>query len=111
MSSAIHAVGVFLAVVILVVVYFLPFLIAYWRRHPYRWLVLLINLLGASGIGWIAALVIALWMPRRDRQVRNAELPHPSLPADWRTNQQRLGLEDPGYPLPSSHPPGSGRPG
>lgn len=99
MSSVTHAVGVALAVVILVVVYFLPSLIACWRRHRYLWLVLVINLFGATGIGWIAALVIALWTPRQRHQAGDAGPSVQSaqpLPADWRANQQRLGLRSPG---------------
>lgn len=110
MSSVTHAVGVALAVVILVVVYFLPFLIAYWRQHRYRWLVFVINLFGASGIGWLVALVIALWTPRQRHRVGYAGPSVQSaqpLPADWRTNQQRLGSRSPGISseLPSDNDP------
>jgi Superinfection immunity protein len=98
-SSAIDAVGVFLAVVILVVAYFLPFLIACWRRHQYRWLVFLINVFAASGIGWIAAMVLALWTPRQQGHVRHGRPSGQSaqrLPGGWRTNQRRPELGDPG---------------
>lgn len=68
MSSAIHAMGEWLALAAFTFVYFLPFLIAYWRRRPNRWTVLLVNLvLGASGIGWIVALLMATRVHRRDR--------------------------------------------
>jgi Superinfection immunity protein len=106
MSSAIHAVGVFPAIVILVVVYFLPFQIAYWRRHPHRWLVLVIDLFGGvTGLGWIAALVIALWTPRQGRQVRYADVLAPSVPADWRVERHHPGPESPGpYAEPQNEP-------
>lgn len=39
----------------------LPTIIAFRRRHPHRWLILVINLLfSATGIGWIIALIWAL---------------------------------------------------
>ncbi|MGH3382781.1 MAG: superinfection immunity protein [Actinoallomurus sp.] len=106
MSSAIHAVGVFPSIVILVVVYFLPFLIACWRRHPHRWLVLVIDLFGGvSGLGWIAALVVALWMPRQDRQVKYADVLSPTVPPDWRLDRHPLGPENPGHPAEPQHEP------
>ena len=42
-----------------------PTLIAFQRRHHYRWVILAMNVvLGLSGIGYLAALVWAVW-PRR----------------------------------------------
>lgn len=39
----------------------LPTFIAFWRRHPNRWLIMIINIaFGATVIGWLGALVWAL---------------------------------------------------
>ena len=45
-------------VAIAIVVYILPSFIALWRKHPSKWSIVLVNLLlGATGIGWIVALI------------------------------------------------------
>lgn len=51
-----------LAVVALIaiVVFFLPTLIAFYRRHPNRWLIFVINtVFGGTGLGWLGSLVWA----------------------------------------------------
>lgn len=51
-----------LAVVALIVIaiYFLPTLIAFYRRHPNRWLIFVINtVFGGMGLGWLGSLVWA----------------------------------------------------
>ena len=54
---------IFIAIISLVV-YFLPSIIAAFRRHPYTLAIFLINLiLGVTGIGWIGALVWAFISP------------------------------------------------
>ena len=46
-------------------VYFLPTIIAFNRKHHYKWIVFAINLVfGVTGIGYAASLVWALW-PRQ----------------------------------------------
>jgi hypothetical protein len=65
-----------LAVLILVVVYLLPTLIGVIRGVDQLALVFLVNLIGApSGIGWLAALILAFG-PRR--------LPPEQPPPVWR---------------------------
>jgi hypothetical protein len=45
---------------LLVQLYCLPGGIAFWRRHPQRWAISVLNvLLGWTGLGWIGALVWA----------------------------------------------------
>ena len=42
--------------------YFLPFAIALFRRHRYKAVIFALNLIGGwSGVGWIAALIWAVW--------------------------------------------------
>ena len=49
---------VLLVVILLAVfVYFLPVIIAFWRRHTYRWVIFILNIFGFLGIFWIVALI------------------------------------------------------
>jgi hypothetical protein len=67
--SLIHwLVFIFVFGLTVVPVFFLPTIVASWRRHPRRWWIAAINLLlGWTGFGWAVALVWSL-MPgeRRD---------------------------------------------
>lgn len=48
-------------IIIGIVLYFIPTFIAFRRKHPNKWIIFLINfLLGATLIGWIAALIWSL---------------------------------------------------
>lgn len=48
--------------VVVIALYFVPTIIAYRRDHGYKRIILAINLvLGASGIGYLIALVWAIW--------------------------------------------------
>jgi len=53
---------IYLALIVgLIWIALLPTIIAFRRRHPHRWLILVINVLfSATGIGWIIALIWAL---------------------------------------------------
>jgi hypothetical protein len=43
-------------------IYFIPAIIAFQRRHHYRWPIFAFNLGAAwTGLGWIGTLVWALW--------------------------------------------------
>jgi hypothetical protein len=56
----------FLTLLALLVVYWLPTVIAFYRGHPNRWPVAVLNLLtGWTGIGWIIALVWSVTAVRR----------------------------------------------
>lgn len=67
-DTSVNGVGLLLAVLFwlaaivgIVWIALLPTIIAFRRRHPHRWLILVINLLfSATGIGWIIALIWAL---------------------------------------------------
>ncbi|MFG2224321.1 superinfection immunity protein [Streptomyces sp. NPDC048644] len=55
------SVGVVLLGIVVLVVYFLPSYVAFYRRIDNRWLVLVINVLfGASFVGWLVALYLAM---------------------------------------------------
>ena len=48
--------------VVVIALYFVPTIIAYRRDHGYKGIILAINLvLGASGLGYLVALVWAIW--------------------------------------------------
>lgn len=47
-------------IIILALGYFIPAMVAFFRRHPNRWPILGINLLfGGTGLGWIGSLIWA----------------------------------------------------
>lgn len=46
---------------ILLLCYFIPTYVAFFRRHPNRWPIMAINLvLGGTGLGWLGSLIWAL---------------------------------------------------
>ncbi len=47
-------------VIVLLFLVALPAIIAFRRLHPQKWLVLLLTLLGGTGIAWILALIWAI---------------------------------------------------
>lgn len=52
---------VLLVVLAFVAIYSTPSVIAFWRRHPNRWLIAVINIVfGGTLLGWLIALVWAL---------------------------------------------------
>lgn len=54
-------VGTLIAFAVVVLVLFIPAIIAFRRQHPNRWLILAVcAFLGGTGIGWAVALVWAL---------------------------------------------------
>ena len=43
-------------------VFVLPSVIAFTRRHKYRWIILAINIIfGATGVGWLISFIWAVW--------------------------------------------------
>lgn len=41
-------------------IYVIPSIIAFWRKHPNRWLILVVNIVfGATGLGWLGSFVWA----------------------------------------------------
>jgi ABC-type transport system involved in cytochrome c biogenesis permease component len=60
-------VAMWLTGAILLLLYLIPTIIAFGRRHHSRWAIMMTNLLlGWSGLGWIAALIWSLTGVRRD---------------------------------------------
>lgn len=54
-----------IAMVPILMFYGLPSIVAIWRRHRLRWLIVGIDVfLGWTGVGWLVALGLALWRPR-----------------------------------------------
>ncbi|MGE0047300.1 MAG: superinfection immunity protein [Hyphomonadaceae bacterium] len=54
------------AILIALCAFFVPSWIAFQRRHEYRWIILALNIgAGWSGVGWLGALVWALWPRNR----------------------------------------------
>ena len=46
---------------LLVITFWSPTLIAFIKRHPHRWWILIFNtIIGGSGIGWLVALLWSL---------------------------------------------------
>lgn len=42
--------------------YFIPTIIAFWRGHAYRWVILAINVFaGWTGLGWLTITVWSIW--------------------------------------------------
>ncbi|MEI8315436.1 MAG: superinfection immunity protein [Verrucomicrobiota bacterium] len=55
-------VGILIVVVIVLGIYLLPSIIAFRRKHHYRFIILGINVvMGLTGIGYLAAFVWAVW--------------------------------------------------
>ena len=44
---------------------FLPSFIAFKRKHTYRWLILLLNIFGLTGLAWLCAFIWSIW-PKDD---------------------------------------------
>ena len=53
-------IGIILAILALLF-YFLPFVVAYQRRHAYKWVIFAINLFAFFGLPWVVCLVWAVW--------------------------------------------------
>ncbi len=58
--SSISTIFVLLIVVIGLIIFFIPTIVAFRRGHPNRWPILLINaVFGGTGLGWFGALIWA----------------------------------------------------
>ena len=61
MDKFLGGAGIGLIIVTVVVIYFLPALIAYKKIHPNeRWIWICNLFFGATGIGWLICLILAL---------------------------------------------------
>lgn len=62
MQELITTILILLALAISALAYFAPSIIAFRRNHYYKWIILAINVCtGISGIGYLVAMVWALW--------------------------------------------------
>ncbi len=54
--------GGILLILVILCLYYIPFIIALVRRHQYKWVILGINTIGFVGVfPWIAAFIWAVW--------------------------------------------------
>lgn len=61
MQTALLALAFIAAIAVILVVIFVPTIVAFRRQHPNRWLIFVVNLaFGGTVVGWVAALVWAL---------------------------------------------------
>lgn len=52
--------GIAIVGLIATLLYLIPTIVAFWRSHPNRWLIAVVNVtLGGTGIGWLGSLVWA----------------------------------------------------
>jgi hypothetical protein len=74
-------VGLLVMIVIGVIGYFIPTIIALARRHPKKGPIILVNLfLGWSVVGWIVSLVWAFSSPQAPSVINNYMVPPPVPP-------------------------------
>jgi MFS family permease len=67
--------GMYVGGAALIAVYFLPSIVAFIRRHDYRWPIFVVNLIaGWTVIGLIGCFVWAVW-PRRQQGIMTREDP------------------------------------
>ena len=61
MSAAAVGLALLAFIIVMVMLYTLPTIIAFGRRHPNRWLILIVNIaVGGTVVGWLVALIWAL---------------------------------------------------
>lgn len=61
-----YIVAIMVGVILLAFLYFLPTYIAFRRDHAFKWIIFAINVvLGASGLGWLVALIWAIYPSNR----------------------------------------------
>lgn len=65
MDDILNSLLVLFFIVIAILVFFAPSLIAFQRQHYYKWIIFAINVVtGVSGLGYVIALVWAIWPSR-----------------------------------------------
>jgi hypothetical protein len=50
-----------LIVLLVVILFFMPAIVAFLRSHHYRWIILLLNAFGFTGVCWLIAMGWAVW--------------------------------------------------
>ena len=54
--------GIIIVAMVVLVIYFIPTIIAFARSSSYAWVIFVLNLMGGwTGIAWFAAFIWALW--------------------------------------------------
>ena len=60
LTNIIDAIAIVTVVVLILMIYFLPSVIARVRKHSFKWAIFFLNLfMGFTGFGWVAAFVWA----------------------------------------------------
>ncbi|CAA0109971.1 superinfection immunity protein [Zhongshania aliphaticivorans] len=60
-----ESMGLYLAVLIILAIFFLPTIIALLKKHPQKVGIILVNIVGVvGGLGWIAALIWCFILPK-----------------------------------------------
>lgn len=60
MGRIVDASELIAGLIIFFVIYMIPTIVAFWRGHPNRWIILLLNIfLGGTGIVWFGCLIWA----------------------------------------------------
>jgi len=52
---------IFILALIVIFGFFLPFIIASLRDHKYKWIILVLNIFGFTGVAWVIALIWAIY--------------------------------------------------
>lgn len=50
-----------LVVITAAVILLLPAIVAFYRQHKYRWVILVLALIPLWGVTWVAAMIWAVW--------------------------------------------------
>ena len=66
-NSGGETVAIVFAVLVGLLIFFLPTIIAARRKHAYLWIIVALNVIGGlfAGLGWVAALIWAVWPAER----------------------------------------------
>jgi len=64
--NVIYIVLIIIGVILGVAIYLLPTLFAFSRKHDYKWIILIINVLfGATILAWVIVLIWAVWPTKK----------------------------------------------
>jgi len=59
-GDVVSAIFIFFAIILAIAIFFIPTIIAFKRSHRNRWIIFMLNFLGATVVFWVIALVWAL---------------------------------------------------
>lgn len=60
-NDALNAIAGLILVLLVLALYFTPFIIAIARGHSYKWVIFGLNAIGFSGVTWLVSFVWAVW--------------------------------------------------